>query len=573
MIKTLVAQAFRPAVATASLVAIVFGAAPRGQQSPIMSALQDELKRSMTDLRIGGEPAPYYIEYEIDDTTSLRTVARFGALIDETNDHSRTLRVQVRVGDYGFDSSRFITQDRGAGVVPVLADGGLSATLDDDYDVMRREIWLMTDAAYKRALTVFAKKKAAFQNRAAADALPDFSREKPVQMTLPSSMPLPASHEWANRVTELSAALMAVRGDRPLETAEAWASAVTGASYYVNSEGTTAVTPIESAYLRVLADRQGDDGITVRDAFTSVESRLEEMQPMAALVERARAVALSVHAQSTAASGEEFTGPVLLQGEASAEFLRQTLAPLFLARRPADSENPRFGGGNQQVTPFLTRIGLRVLSDSFTVSDTPSLKTFEGRPVAGAYALDDEAVAAEDVALVDKGRLVTLLAGRTPQRKLPQSNGHSRGGGPQAGVLQISSSQAVPASELKAKYIALLRQQDLPFGYIVTAVAAPGDAAGAGPGGPIIFEAVKVTPDGRETPVRGLRFGNVPSTAFRDILDASRERTLYNYRVNQATGASIIAPDLILEEVEVQHVRDVPQKPIVVPPPPAVAAK
>jgi hypothetical protein len=176
------------------------------------------------------------------------------------------------------------------------------------------------------------------------------------------------------------------------------------------------------------------------------------------------------------------------------------------------------------------------------------------------------------VTLVDKGRLVTLLAGRTPQRKLPQSNGHSRGGLPQAGVLQITSSQGVPASELKAKYLALLKQQDLAFGYIVQAVAAPGDAPGAGPGGPVIFEAVKVTPDGRETPVRGLRFGNVPSTAFRDLLDASRERTLYNYRLNQATSATIIAPDLIFEELEVQRVREVPQKPIVVPPP-AVAAK
>ena len=37
---------------------------------------------------------------------------------------------------------------------------------------------------------------------------------------------------------------------------------------------------------------------------------------------------------------------------------------------------------------------------------------------------------------------------------------------------------------------------------------------------------VKVTPDGKEQPVRGLRFGDVPSTAFRDILEASEERIL-----------------------------------------------
>ena len=47
------------------------------------------------------------------------------------------------------------------------------------------------------------------------------------------------------------------------------------------------------------------------------------------------------------------------------------------------------------------------------------------------------------------------------------------------------------------KYIELLRAQDKPFGYIVRAVAGPGDMPGTGPGGPVILEAVKVMPNGR----------------------------------------------------------------------------
>ena len=205
-----------------------------------------------------------------------------------------------------------------------------------------------------------------------------------------------------------------------------------------------------------------------------------------------------VKARRAAPLGEEYTGPVLLEGQASAELLRQTLAPLMLARRPPDAENPRFGQGQGQATPFLTRIGLRVLSDSFSVSDTPSLKQFDGRPVAGSYVVDDEAVPAKDVTLVEKGRLVTLLTSRTPQKNLLQSNGHGRSGDVQAGVFQVRSTQAIPASELKAKYLELLKAQDKPFGYIVRGIAAPGDVAGGGPGGPIVLDAVKVTPDGRE---------------------------------------------------------------------------
>ena len=109
-----------------------------------------------------------------------------------------------------------------------------------------------------------------------------------------------------------------------------------------------------------------------------------------------------VKARRTAPVGEEFTGPVLVEGQASAELIRQTLVPLMLARRPPDAENPRFAGG--QATPFLTRIGLRVLSDAFSVSDTPSLKdsTTAGRfPARTSWTT--KAVPAKDVTLVEKG--------------------------------------------------------------------------------------------------------------------------------------------------------------------------
>ena len=127
------------------------------------------------------------------------------------------------------------------------------------------------------------------------------------------------------------------------------------------------------------------------------------------------------------------------------------------------------------------------------MSDTPSLKQFGGLPVAGAYVVDDEGVPAKDVTLVEKGRLVTLLTSRTPQKNLLQSNGHGRGGNVQAGVFQLRSTQAVPASQLKQKYLDLLKVQDKPFGYIVRSIAGPGEVAGGGGGGgPMILDIVKV---------------------------------------------------------------------------------
>ena len=547
-------------VFTGVLLLLWLAPAPHAQESPLLSAMRDEMTRSMADLRMKGEPAPYYIEYEIDDVVSMRAIARLGGIVDDVTDHTRTLRVQVRVGDYAFDSSRFVTQDRGG------ATGGATAPLDDNYDAIRREIWLTTDTAYKRAVSVFAKKKAAFQNRASADQIPDFSRETPVVTVLPFTAPAPTDRKWVDRAKQLSAVFAPIAD---LDASEVWISEAHGTSFFLNSEGFKVVTPVTTAYLRISAEARADDGMTVPDVFAAVENRLDDLPPMSELMKRAAEIASHVKARRWASVGDEYTGPLLIEGQASAELLRQTLVPLMLARRASDTENPRFGQGQGQATPFLTRIGLRVLSDSFSASDTPSLKQYDGRPVAGAYVVDDEAMPAQDVTLVEKGRLVTLLTSRTPQKNLPQSNGHGRSGSVQAGVFQLRSTQPTPASALKTKYLELLKAQSKPFGYIVRAVAAPGDVPGGGPGGPVILDAVRVTPDGKEEPVRGLRFGGVPSTAFRDILEASDERMLHNYRVDAGTAASIIAPSLIFEEIELQRTREIVQKPPVVSPPPA----
>ena len=133
----------------------------------------------------------------------MRAIARFGALVDDVTRRGRALRVQVRVGDYAFDSSRFIDQNRGAQAAPGFSDNGMTAPLDDDY-YARRNIWLMSDAAYKRAVSVFAKKKAVFQNRAATDTLPDFSREMAVETLLPVVPARADRGEWPDRVRQLS---------------------------------------------------------------------------------------------------------------------------------------------------------------------------------------------------------------------------------------------------------------------------------------------------------------------------------------------------------------------------------
>lgn len=526
------------------------------QDSPTMRAMADELARSMSSLKLPDQPAPYFIEYEVQDRVSTRVTARLGALVEDLEGRNRVLRVSVRVGSYDFDNSLFGAGTTG-GVIGLSADGSTTAPLDDNYDTMRRQIWLATDAAYKRAVGVFARKRAAFQNRVGGgDVVPDFSRETPQQTLLEGLPAVRTNRDWPERARQISAAFS---GFSSVESSEVSVADTRGTRFYINSEGFTVVAPVEIASLRVGADTQAADGMAIRDAFTLVEKDLRDLPPVTELATRARRMAERLTAQRVAPIGEEYTGPVLLEGQASAELVAGALAPAVLGRRPPETAG-RGGRGGVSVSPFHRRIGLRVMSEGFSASDTPSLRQFEGRPVAGAYTVDDHGVRAKDVSLIEKGRLLTLLAGRAPLKGLLQSSGHTRGQDVLPGVFQLQTAEPMSAAELRQKYLELLATQDKPFGYIVRGLASPAEAGG-GAGGPMIVDAVKVTRDGREEIVRGVRLGAVVPAVFRDLYGASRERTLYNFRGATNDAVSIIAPNIIYEELEVQQTRDITQKP------------
>jgi hypothetical protein len=526
--------------------------------SPILSAMQDEMARSMSQLRMKGEAPPYYIAYEVLERTIVDVSGRLGAIVENPPRRTRTLRVEVRVGDYTFDSSRFVAQGFGGNA---LTGDTVGAPLDDDYDAMRRELWITTDTVYKRAISLFARKKAAFQNRAASDPIPDFSADAPVQTIVPladSDRVRPDSTGAIARV-QRSSEVFGHYAD--IDLSEVAITQVHGTRYYLTSEGFKTVTPIQLASLTMYAEAQAADGMPVRQTFTAIERTLADLPSAADLAARAKELAAAVVNTRLAPIGEEFAGPVLIEGDGAPQFVSETLVQMMQARRPPDTENPRLA--QAPPSPFLNRTGLRVMADAFMASDTPSLTQFEGKPVVGSYIVDDEGVRAKDVVLVNKGRLVTLLTNRTPQKHFLQSNGHGRSGTVLAGVFQVGSTQGVPASELKAKYLALLKTQDKAFGYIVRGVRFDGQ----GGVGPAIDSIVKITLDGTETPVRGMRFGAVSPMAFRDLAEASNERTMYSYRAGATAAVSVIAPSLIFEELEIQRVRDILQRPPVVPSP------
>src|SRR5258706_7770432 len=142
-----------------------------------MRAMTDELRRSVAELQFKDLDKPYFIQYIAIDQERYRASATFGALTGSDLTHVRYLQAQVRVGDYDFDNSEFVT---GPGFQGQPAGITSQTIIDNDYNAVRHALWLATDSAYKQAVEQLARKRAFVQNKVRGDQIPDFSKETPV---------------------------------------------------------------------------------------------------------------------------------------------------------------------------------------------------------------------------------------------------------------------------------------------------------------------------------------------------------------------------------------------------------
>ena len=117
---------------------------------------------------------------------------------------------------------------------------------------------------------------------------------------------------------------------------------------------------------------------------------------------------------------EDYHGPVLFSGDSSADVIDRLFVPNVEADRPDMGTTARTQGAYQ--SSFHTPI----LPTFLTVVDDPTMTTFEGKTLLGAYAVDDEGEAVAPVTVVERGKLMNYLLVREPVKDFPESNGHGR---------------------------------------------------------------------------------------------------------------------------------------------------
>jgi len=518
---------------------LLFSQPARAQDDVVMKAMRDELDRSMKQLQLENLEKPYFIAYHVLDTRVLNASATFGSLLAGNLGHARTLQVEVRVGSYQLDNSNFFSY-------PLTANGlggAVLLPLDDDYKELRRQIWLATDAAYKAALETLSRKRAALQNRTARENIPDFIKEPPVT----ESEPLGPAQMDLDRAKALVRNLSALFRQTPAIFNSSVSLEVNDSrSWYLNSEGTVVTREAPIARVECVARTQANDGTPLLNSIVAYGHSQSDLPAEADLAARIRTMAKGLARLRQAEEVDRYNGPVLFEDRAAAELFAQVLAPKLVASRLPVSDNPQVESYLQRNSNrFMDRLGARVLPSFLSVTDDPTRSSFQGTPLLGASAVDDEGVRTRPTTLVDKGILKTLLTTRDPVPGLLESTGSRRGYGAEPSDLMVSVENGASEKELKDKLIAMVKQRGLPFGIEVRSIG---------------NEAYQVYPDGHTEPMREGMFDGLDDTAFKDMVAASATSTVYtipfaafggNLMVNQAAApvVSMVVPSMLFEDV------------------------
>jgi len=555
----------------------------------LLRAMQDELARSKELYGLLLDP-PYFMEYRVEDTVSSQLAATLGALIENRDSAFRAPTVRVRVGNYNFDDTNHIYSDVYIGT---RYDSD-RLPLENDYIALRRGFWLATDRAFKTAEDAIARKRSSLKNISVPDPLPDYSKASPARALLPIQPRDVASAPWKDKIVKLSAVfsgypLVLASGVEMLQSLSI--------NYVLNSEGTTLRTPEDLAYIRIVAHALAADGSDVREARVYQAFQASQLPPEDQLLRGTKDVAEHVTQLAQAPLGEAYDGPVLFEAPAAAQLFGQVLGDnLKVTRKPIGDR------GGHQASEFENRIGSRVLPEWMDVVDDPTQTEWHGHTLLGHYLYDIEGVAAQPVRLVEKGVLKQFLLTRTPVFKdYPGSNGHARLPGafgdraPGFGNLFVRATQTTPAAEMKQKLIQMCKDRNKPYGMLIRELDYPSSASidelrklmasSAGGNHPVVppLLAYRVYPDGREELVRGVRFRGVSTRSLKDIAVTSDESYVFDLIDSNApfalmgagsfiTTASVIAPAVLFDELELEPVQEeIPKPPIV--PPPALSAQ
>ena len=545
----------------------------------LLEAMDTELKRAMADLGNGvpaldprthqpgpPQPRPYFLSYAVADSESVSIQAQYGAITNSAGSRQRIADVQVRLGSPELDNTHGDHRPSALTTLPL--------PLTDDRSAIARSLWYATNRGYGRALDALMKVKTEQQVRAKEeDVSADFSAEKAQAAMLPAAPKLSIdTTAWEGRLREISAVFRQYP-DIYYDTVGMQTSNET--DYFVSSEGARVESPNQVARLVVVARTRAADGMDLFRVETFEADTAGHLPDQKIVLEKTVAMAKNLVDLRSAPITEPYNGPAILSGRASAVFFHEVLGHRLEGQRQR---------GDEEGQTFTKLLNKPILPTFISVADDPTLTKFDGQPLSGHYAFDDEGQPARKVDLVQDGVLKTFLMSRLPVASFAQSNGHGRaqtGKMPtgRQGNLIVTSSKTVTDAQLRDLLKAEAKKQgkayglffeDISSGFAVTTRRSPQAFQVI----PLVVYRVFV--DGRpDELVRGVSIVGTPQAALNRIVATGDKQDIFNGECGAESGTipvSAVAPAMLVSEIETQRQSQGTARPPIVPPPPLSAA-
>ena len=526
----------------------------------LFSTMRQELQRAQGALG-KLDPAPYFTSYSVHDESVMSVVGSEGGILTSTSVRRRSADVIMRVGTAALDNTH------GAGRATAISTGSLP--LDNDADAIARLLWSLTYNEYRKASRAYLNIKSGTQvNAPEEDTSADFSREAPQNHTDYTSVPpLPGQQALEQLVRKYSAYF---RKYPYVYSSVVNITVQSRQSHLVSTDGSHVVTPAIIVRMVIEADTRSDDGMELVRVETFQAESIDRLPPESEIAAKAERMATDLQALRSAPVAEPFSGPALLSGRAAAVFFHEVLGHRLEGHRQR---------GEQEGQTFTKKVGQLVLPAFLSVTDDPTLRTFNHTDLGGWYQFDDEGTPASRVELIKDGVLKNFLLSRMPIKNFLQSNGHGRS---QAGLMAtgrqgnliVTSSHAVKDSELRQKLIDEVRKQGKPYGLYFEDIQ--GGFTLTQRALPQTFQVLpvmvwRVYPDGRpDELVRGVDIVGTPLTAISSIRLTGDKTDIFNGICGAESGSvpvSAIAPAMLFSDIEVQKRAHSLNRPPILPPP------
>ncbi|MEN6321326.1 MAG: TldD/PmbA family protein [Syntrophaceae bacterium] len=530
----------------------------------LLSAMKEELNRSMAELKKQGKNAPYFIGYRIVEVRSTAINASYGALTRSSQDVSRLLNVNVRVGSYKLDNTHPLRDrfEHGRYSSPV------KISIEDNADSIKSTLWQQTDKKYKEAVEKLIKVQSDKAVKTTEEnPSDDFSQEYPeASVTAPQPLTINKA-EWEKLLKKYSSLLKRY----PFiyhSSVSLWGQATV--RYIVSTEGTEVQTADNHVSIHIALGSKAEDGMELHQ-YESFDARTPEGLPSEkVMVDKIRKMAENLRLLRTAPLVEPYNGPAILSGQAAGVFFHEIFGHRIEGHRQKDEKDGQ---------TFARKMNENILPSFISVYDDPTVLRINDHELNGHYRFDDEGVKAQRVSVVESGVLKNFLMSRSPFMNFNKSNGHGRA---QAGLepvsrqgnLIIQCMKTMPYTKLREMLIEECKKQKKAFGLIFQKVE-----GGFTMTGRMIPNAFNVRPilvyriytDGRSDElIRGVDLIGTPLTPFNKIIAASDTVDVFNGYCGAESGSvtvSAVSPALLVSEIEVQKKEKATAKLPILPPP------